>query len=191
MITSIEGTLAGSGVDWVDVSVGGVTLRVNVPPSALEGLGRTGDRLRLFTSLQMREDSLALYGFPTDEARSAFEALIGVNGVGPRLALNVLSSLTTESLSLAIAAGDAGVFKRVPGVGAKTAGRIVLELKGKLDLVLPPAPGAIGHEEVVYALTALGYSVSEATAAVSSLPPGDSRSLEDTVRLCLLRMGSR
>lgn len=191
MITSIEGAISSKGVDWADVSLGGVTLRVNVPPSAVDGLGGNGDRVRLFTSLQVREDSLTLYGFPTVEARSAFEALIGVNGVGPRLALNVLSGLSVDSLSLAIAAGDAGAFKRVAGVGAKTAGRIVLELKGKLAQVFAPVGEATGQEEVLQALTALGYSVSEATAAISSLPTGDSRSLEDKIRLCLQRMGER
>ncbi len=191
MITAVEGTLAATGTDWVDVAIGGVTLRAHVPQSAIERLGREGDPVRLFTSLQMREDSLTLFGFPTLEARSAFESLVGVNGVGPRVALNVLSSLTAESLSLAIAAGDVDAFKGVQGVGTKTANRIVLELKGKLDSVLTPTPGAEGDGEVVKALTALGYTASEAMTAVSSLPPGDSLTLEEKVRLCLQRLGDR
>ena len=191
MITAIEGTLASSGMDWVDVAIGGVTLRANVPESAVERLGIPGDNVRLFTSLQMREDSLTLFGFQTLEARSAFESLVGVNGVGPRVALNVLSGLTAESLSLAIATGDVDAFKGIHGVGTKTANRIVLELKGKLDIALAPASGDEGDGEVVRALTALGYTASEAVTAVSSLPPGDSLTLEEKVRLCLQRLGDR
>lgn len=191
MITSIEGTLAGFGIDWVDVTVGGVTLRASVPQLLAQRLGQTGDKVRLFTSLQIREDSMALFGFPSEEARSAFELLITVNGVGPRVALSVLSSLTPDALSLAVAAGDGDAFRGVPGVGKKTAQRIVLELKGKLEGEMAPAPGAGGDGDVVKALTSLGYSLSEAMVAVSSLPPGDSISLEEKVRLCLRRMGDR
>jgi len=191
VITSIEGTLAGWGIEWVDVAVGGVTLRTNVPQSAIAGLGRLGDQVRLLTSLQMREDSLTLYGFPTEEARSAFGALVGVNGVGPRLALNILSSLSPEALALAIGSGDADAFKGVPGVGKKIANRIVLELSGKLEIALSPSADGLGDGEVVKALTALGYASSEAMEALSSLPPGGELSLEEKVRLCLQRMGSR
>ena len=191
MITSIEGTLAGSGVDWVDIAIGGITIRVHVPSSAVEGFGSPGGRLWLLTSLQVREDSLTLFGFPTEEARSAFEMLIGVNGVGPRVALGVLSYLSPEALALAVATGDAGVFRGVHGVGTKTANRIVLELKGKLDEELASVSYGGGDEEVVNALTALGWTLSEAMAAVSSLPKEDSMSVEDKVRLCLQRAGSR
>ena len=193
MITSIEGLLAGAGLDWVDIAVGGVTLRVNIPQSAASTLGGKGDRVRLFTALQFRtrEDSLTLYGFPTAEARSAFEALIAVIGVGPRVALSILSGLSPESLALAVARGDADALKGIHGVGTRTANRIVLELKGKLDIELAATPASSVDGEVVAALTALGYGVSEAMEAVSSLPPGDSTSLEEKVRLCLKRMGSR
>ena len=183
--------MAGSGVEWADIAVGGVTLRVNVPQTALEGLGIPGDRVRVFTSLQVREDSLTLYGFPTEESRVAFEALIGVNGVGPRLALSVLSNLTPDSLAMAVSGGDPDVFKGVPGVGTKTANRIVLELKGKLDWEAVSLPEAGGNGELVSALTALGYTVSEVMAAVSSLPSGNSLTLEERVRLCLQQIGSR
>ena len=190
MITSVEGTLAGWGIEWVDVAVGGVTLRANVPQSAIAGLGRLGDRVRLLTSLQMREDSLTLYGFPTEEARSAFGALVGVNGVGPRLALSILSSLSPEALVLAIGSGDADAFKGAPGVGKKIANRIILELSGKLDIELGSTADGQGDGEVVKALTALGYAPSEAMEALSSLPPGSELSFEEKVRLCLQRMGS-
>jgi Holliday junction DNA helicase RuvA len=191
VLTAIEGTLTGFGVERVDVAVGGVTFRVNVPQSAIERLGRLGDQVRLLTYLQVREDSLTLYGFPNEEARLAFEALVGVNGVGPKLALSVLSSLSPEALALAIGSGDSEAIRGVPGVGKKTANRIVLELSGKLDISLALTADGQGDGEVVKALTALGYAASEAMEALSTLPPDNSLSLEEKVRLCLQRMGSR
>ena len=189
MITSIEGKLAGSGADWVDVNLGGITVRASVPDSAVDGMGASGDRVRLFTSLQTREDSLTLYGFRTAEERSAFEALIQVNGVGPRVALNVLSSMTPESLAVAVAAGDIESFKRVSGVGTRTGNRIVLELKGKLDAELRIAAGGPTDDDLMQALTALGYSASEVAEAAASLPVGADLSLEERVRLCIQRLG--
>ena len=190
LISSIEGTLEASGPDWADVSVAGVTFRVSIPASAVEQLGPIGERCRLFTSLQVREDSLALYGFPTEEYRLAFEMLLAISGVGPRVALSVLSRLSPETLAGAVISADTDTFVGVPGVGKKTASRIVLELKGKLkeDWALAPASGANG--EVIDALTSLGYTLSEAREAVSSLPSGDSMSLEDRVMMALQRMGS-
>ncbi len=189
MITSIEGKLAGLGGGWVDVNLGAVTLRASVPDSSIDSLGSPGDRVRLFTSLQTREDSLTLYGFPTGEERSAFEALIQVNGVGPRVALSVLSSMSPDSLALAVAAGDIDSLKGVSGVGTRTANRIVLELKGKLDAELRIAAGGPADDDLVQALTALGYSVSEVTDAVASLPAGADLSLEERVRLCIQHLG--
>lgn len=189
LISCIRGTLEGIGPDWVDVSVGSVTLRLSVPASAVEHLGKTGDAVRLYTSLQVRQDSLTLYGFPTEEARLAFDALVGISGVGPRLALSVLSQFTPESLASAVSAADVGVFSGVPGVGKKTASRIVLELKGKLDGEWA-VPAAAGGAEVIEALGALGYTVAEARDAVSKLPPGDAMSVEEKVRQALQRMGS-
>ena len=175
----------------VDVVVGGVTLRAYVPQSAIAGLGRLGDRVRLLTSLQMREDSLTLYGFPTKEALLAFGALVGVNGVGPRLALSILSSLSPEALALAIGSGDTDAFKGVPGVGKKIANRIVLELKGVLDTDLATAATVDGDGELVQALTALGYTLSETMTAISALPADGSMTLEEKVRFCLQQMGTR
>jgi len=189
LITSIEGKLAGSGSGWVDVNLGAVTLRASVPDSAIDSLGSPGDRVRLFTSLQTREDSLTLYGFPSAEERSAFEALILVNGVGPRVALSVLSTMSPDSLALAVAAADVDAFKGVSGVGTRTANRIVLELKGKLDTELRIAAGGPADDDLLQALTALDYSASEVAEAAASLPPGSDLSLEDRVRLCILHLG--
>jgi len=190
VITSVEGTLAGAGPDWVGLVVGPVTLRVSVPHSAVEGLGRRGDLVTLFTDLQVKDDGITLFGFPTEAARSAFQALIGVGGVGPRGALSVLSSLTPDALALAVSAGDPDAFKGVHGVGTKTANRIVLELKGKLDWGRVPVAGTTDDGDLVDALTALGMSVPEAMAAASSMSPGNSMSLEEKVRLTLHGMAS-
>ena len=191
MITAIKGELEVLGVDWADLSVGGVTLRIYLPASDVDQLGRPGDRVRLFTSLQVREDSLTLYGFINAEARLAFEALIGISGVGPRVAVSILSTLATDSLALAVASGDTDAFVGVPGVGKKIASRIVLELKGKLAEDWAVAPGMPGAGDVLQALTALGYSLTEARAAIAGLPPGDSQPLEERVRQALQRIGSR
>ncbi len=186
MITGLEGALAAVGPDWADVSIGGVTIRASIPESASGALGATGERVRLFTSLQVRDDSLTLYGFPTEDARTAFEALIAVNGIGPRLALSILSTMATDALALAIDSADPGAFKGVSGVGTKTANRIVLELKGKLDWqpVAVSRPAA-GHSDLVDALTALGYTVQEAAAAATALPEDVPDSLEERLRIAL------
>ena len=189
LITSINGNLEGVGPDWADVSVGGVTFRVNVPANLVDRLGKIGDRVRLFTSLQMRADSLTLYGFTAEDARRAFEVLLGINGVGPKVALSVLSRFTADTLAVAVAAGDTDAFGGVPGVGKKTASRIVLELKGKLDGGLLIQAEAMGDVDIVEALTALGYTAYEAREAAASLAPGNSAPLEDRVRLALQRMG--
>ena len=189
MISSIQGTLEAIGPDWVDVSVGGVTLRVNVPGSMVDQLGPRGSGVRMFTHLQVREDSLTLFGFVTEEARLTFETLLGINGVGPRLALAVLSRFAPDSLAAAVDSEDTDALSSVPGVGKKTASRILLELRGKLSL---DWAGAASPErrELVDALTALGYTTSEAQTAASSVPSEDSMSLEDRLRMALQRMGA-
>lgn len=191
MITSIEGSVSATGIDWIDVAVGGVTLRAHVPQSAVETLGKTGDPVRLFTYLQSKDDGLTLFGFLTEDTRSAFEVLISVNGVGPRSALSVLSSLSPEALAAAVASGDTDAFKGVHGIGAKTAGRIVLDLSGKLEAAPSAGPLTNDRGDIVDALTALGYTLAEARLAVASLPPDGGASLEDQVRLSILRIGEQ
>ena len=189
LISSIQGTLERLGPDWADVSVGGVTFRVCVPSSAVDQLGRLGDQTRLFTSLQVREDSLTLYGFPTEDARIAFDVLIGISGVGPRLAVSVLSRVSPESLAVAVANSDVDAFIAVPGVGKKTASRIVLELKGKLEGDWAVVSRGTGSDEVIDALNALGYSLAEARDAVSRLGAGNGASVEERVREALGHLG--
>ncbi len=186
MITTIEGRLSEVGVDWVDVIVGGgVGLRVSVPTALIERVGVVGDIVKLHTSLQVKEDSLDLYGFPAPEGRKTFEALLGVNGVGPRVALSILSRLTPEQLAVAVASQDASVFKGVSGVGARIAERIILELKGKLTTEITTSATTSTESEVIEALTALGYSTTEVSAAVNAIPIEDELSFEEKLRIAL------
>ncbi len=189
LISSIKGILERTGPDWVDITVGGITYRLNVALPTVNSLGELGDSVHLFAALHVRENSLALYGFHTEELRLAFEALIGINGVGPRLALSVLSRFTTESLADAVNTGNTEAFSGVTGVGKKMASRIVLELRGKFgdDWIV----GSINNlqTDLIEALTALGYSTAEARQATSSLSEDESLSFDDQLRQALKRIG--
>ena len=161
---------------------------MNVPPSFVENVGGVGERVNLFTSLQVKEDSLTLYGFPSSDGRLAFEALLGVNGVGPRLALSILSVLTPENLAFAVANEDTDIIKGVPGVGKRIAERIVMELQGKLQIEMTAAPATRSDRELLDALTALGYSASEVMEAVAGIPSDDSIEFEEKLRLAFERL---
>ena len=191
MITSLSGTLSTAGLDWVEVTVGGVGLRVNVPASLIDQVGQVGDGVKLFTSLQVKEDSLTLFGFPSSDGRQAFEALLGVNGVGPRLALSILSRMAPENLALAVATEDPAEFKGVPGVGTRIAQRIVMELKGKLEIEMTAAPTARPDAELTEALAPLGYTMSEVMEAAASLPRDKPLKFEEKVRLVLDYLGGQ
>jgi len=190
MITSIEGRRVASGVDWIDIAVGPVTLRVRVPQPAAAELGRVDSTIRLHTYLMSKEDGITLFGFPTEDERTAFELLIGVTGIGPRLALAVLSRMSPEALSLAVASGDTATFKGIPGVGARTAARILVDMKGKLDTRVTVSPVAQHDVEVVEALTALGYTIGEARDAVSTLPPDSDMAFEERIRISIQRIAT-
>lgn len=196
MIGSLRGTLAFAGLDHLLVEVGGVGYLVHVPRPLLGNSGPLGAELLLYTTLVVREDALTLYGFVTIEQRDFFETLLGVTGIGPKVALNLLSAATPDELRFAIAGGDVARLVRVPGLGKKTAERLVLELKGKIDLKgLPVAPGTgvpaviAVNTELTELLISLGYSATEATAAVASLPADAPTDLEDRLRLALRFFG--
>lgn len=194
MISSLRGTLLRTTAEYVIVEVGGVGFKVFVPTSTLATLGSSGDRITLHTHLHIREDNLSLFGFSTEEELSTFELLIGVSGVGPKVALAVLSASSTDSLRMAIATGNAEMLRRIPGVGAKTAGRIILELKGKIDTTaLSPreADGFVGDAEVYSGLVNLGYSPAEAQAAVRSLPPDGGSTIEERIVAALRYFAER
>ena len=168
LVTSISGTLQRTGEDWAEISMGGITLRISIPGTAIDSVGRIGQTVTLYTSLQVREDSLSMYGFPTEDERRTFETLLNISGIGPRLALAMLGRFSPISLSQAVEAGDTRALSTVPGVGRRTASRIVLELKGKLELDFGRSDAAAGVDsDLADALTALGYRYTEAREAIA------------------------
>ncbi len=191
MITSISGTLTTVGLDWVEVTIGGVGLHVNVPASLIEQVGQVGNTAKLFTSLQVKENSLTLYGFPTSDGRQAFETLLTVNGVGPGLALAILSKMAPEILAMAVATEDAAEFKAVPGVGSRIAQRIVMELKDKLEVEMTGESAGPADADLIEALTPLGYTRAEVMEAAASLPRDEPLDFEDKVRLALQFLASQ
>ncbi len=192
MIATLEGKIEHKGSDHIVVGVGGVGFRVRVPLSTLSGVGDVGDRVKLHTHLHVRENELALYGCETAEELELFELLLTVSGIGPRSALLMLSKLTPEMLSNAIANKNLDVLSTVPGIGKKTAERIVLDLKGKVKVV--SEAGAVVPSQVdqdaIAALTALGYSVGEAQTALRYLTPEEQKlSIEEKILTALRYMG--
>ena len=195
MIASVRGTLLQTAPDHIVVEVGGVGLLIYAPRQVLGAVGAIGDLVLLYTNLQVREDSLTLYGFATTDQRQLFETLLGVTGIGPKVALSLLGSGTPDELRSAIAAGDVARLSRTPGIGKKTAERLVLELKGKIDLrnVVAPAgatPAVMAaNAELAEMLTSLGFSAAEANAAILALPADAPAELEERLRLTLRYFG--
>ncbi|MCL5265229.1 MAG: Holliday junction branch migration protein RuvA [Chloroflexi bacterium] len=184
MISSVRGTILQKTSEYVVVDVGGIGFKVFVTSTTLGALGAVGDTATLMTHMYVREDNLSLYGFATDEERRMFELLLGVSGVGPKMAIGILSTAALDSLRVAIASGSTDTLTRVPGIGAKLAGRIVLELKGKIDprSVAGREPELVATDpDVLAALTNLGYSVVEAQSAIRSLPTDASISTEEKI----------
>jgi len=187
MIASLTGKVAQIDEEGIVIEVGGVGLLVQVPAPLRDDL-RRGETVTVYTYLAVRQDALALYGFETVEAREFFTMLIGVNGVGPRLGLAMLSTLNTDAIRRAVFSEQAEMFSRVPGVGKKTAEKILFFLKDKITAVEGLEPLAAASEvdtEVVDALTALGYSVVEAQAALQSIPKYAPDDVETRLRLAL------
>ena len=170
MIGRLTGTLAEKAPPQVLVDVGGVAYEVDVPMSTFYNLPAVGERLTLLTHLVVREDAQLLYGFGSADERTTFRQLIRISGIGARTALSVLSGLSVADLAQSIALQDAGRLTRIPGIGKKTAERLLLELKGKLAEVSAPAQER--PSDVVNALLALGYSEKEAHSAIKGLAPG-------------------
>jgi Holliday junction DNA helicase RuvA len=177
MIGRIAGTLLEKNPPEVLVEAGGVGYEIDVPMSSFYNLPALGERVTLLTHLVVREDAHQLYGFLTAAERQAFRQLIRISGVGSRTALAVLSGMSVGELAQAVALQESGRLTKVPGIGKKTAERLLLELKGRLG----PAPegagsgsaaAAAGSADVLRALVALGYSEKEAAAAVRQLPAG-------------------
>ncbi len=172
MIGRLSGKLVSKNPPQVLLDVAGVGYDVDVPMSTFYSLPATGEPVTLHTHLLVREDAHVLYGFATLEERSAFRKLIRISGVGARTALSVLSGLSVAELAQAVALQDTARLTRIPGIGKKTAERLLLELKGKLADALPAGAKSGGEDDVLNALLGLGYSEKEALAAVKGLPTG-------------------
>jgi len=187
MIGRIQGVLVEKNPPQVVVTAGGVGYEIDVPMSTFYHLPRTGEEVSLLTHLVVREDAHLLFGFLTAGERSAFRQLLKISGVGPKVALSVLSGLSVEDLSVAVASQDAARLTRIPGIGKKTAERLVLELRDKLPVTAKSAvvrsETAPASGDVVNALLGLGYNEREAQAAVRQLPA--DLQLTDAIRHAL------
>jgi len=176
MIGRLSGILLEKNPPQILLDVQGVAYEVDVPMSTFYNLPASGERVTLYTQLVVREDAHLLYGFGSENERHAFRQLTKVNGIGPRIALSVLSGLSVAELAHAITMQEPGRLTKVPGIGKKTAERILLELKDKLGAQLTTAVGVNrtppASADVLNALFALGYSEKEAVAAVRALPEG-------------------
>jgi len=192
MIASVQGLVVGIEEDALIVQVGGVGLLVYVP-AQVAAQYQKGDKALLHTYLVVREDSLTLYGFETEHERDFFRLLLGANGVGPRLALSILSSLSVDAIRRAVMNEQADILGQVPGVGKKTAQKIILHLQGKVGAreIFEEAAGLMDIDsEVLEALTALGYSVIEAQTALQSIPRDAPMDVEERLRIALMHFSS-
>jgi holliday junction DNA helicase RuvA len=173
MIGKLTGTLGDKNPPQVLVDCNGVGYEVDVPMSTFYNLPGLGEKVTLLTHLVVREDAQLLYGFGSAGEREAFRQLIRISGVGPRTALSVLSGMSVADIAQAVTAQDAGRLVKVPGIGKKTAERLLLELKGKFGADLgagAAAPGSDAQADILQALVALGYSDKEAAASLKALP---------------------
>ena len=187
MIATLRGEVSQIEDNAIILEVGGVGMRVFVPATLRTRL-KAGETEFLFTHLIVREDSLTLYGFESQADRELFTTLLGVDGVGPKVALSVLSTMTLDAVQRAVFADEAELLSRVPGVGKKTAQKMALHLKDKLkptDALAKVAAMSDKDSEVLAALTSLGYSIVEAQAAIQSIAKDAPDDVEDRLRLAL------
>lgn len=191
MISSLLGELQQKEDNTLVIAVGGVGLRVSVPKGLADKL-TVGDKVFVHTHLIVRENDLSLYGFESAEDRKLFTTLLGVDGVGPKVALSVLSTLTIDAIQRAIFSDEPDLLSRVPGVGKKTAQKMALYLKDRLkpaDALARVASMSDADSEVLAALTALGYSVIEAQSAIQSISKDAPQDVEERLRLALQNLG--
>lgn len=202
MIAFIQGELCEVGQDTIIVACQGIGYEIQVPVSVAQSLPDPGNRVKIYTYTYVREDALGLFGFLTKDDLTVFKLLITVNGVGPKAALAILSSMTADELRFAILAEDAKAISKAPGIGPKTAKRMIIELKDKLDLESmidnhgdssTYAPGnaeaaASVRDEVIMALTALGYSNTEAVRAIRAVSGADEMDSETLLKQALKKI---
>ncbi|HEU6454980.1 MAG TPA: Holliday junction branch migration protein RuvA [Roseateles sp.] len=188
MIGRLSGVIAEKTPPQVVIDVAGVGYEVDVPMSTFFNLGQLGERAMLLTHLVVREDAHQLFGFLTHEERGTFRQLIKISGIGPKMALGLLSGLSVAELAQAVSRQETGRLTKVPGIGKKTAERLLLELKGKLgpDLSLPATVASDAQADILQALVALGYSEKDAAAALKALPPDVG--VSEGIKLALKRL---
>ena len=201
MISYIKGPLTEIRGDMIVIEAGPVGLEVRVPLSLLDELPKVGEEVKIYTYFQVREDSMSLHGFLSRQDREMFQQLLGVNGVGPKGALGILSALRPDDLRLAILSGDAKAISRAPGIGVKTAQRVILDLKDKVsadDILSSVAEdgessgdiswqgsGGDAVKEAIQALVALGYTNAEAARAVRRTEVTDTMTAEEILKASL------
>ncbi|SHO50298.1 Holliday junction branch migration protein RuvA [Anaerocolumna xylanovorans] len=203
MIAYVKGELILVSEEGVVVETGGLGYDIKMPLSSLSNLPRIGSTITVYTYLYVREDNIGLFGFLTKEDLSIFKLLITVNGIGPKGALGILSSITPDDLRFAVLSEDVKTIAKAPGIGTKTAGKLILELKDKLKLsdafeerlsknieggLTPRGEGNILYEvrrEAIEALTALGYSAAEAAKTVGAVEIKEDMTVEDVLKLSL------
>ena len=184
MIASVSGTVQKIEAGSLVVAVGGVGVRVFVPRTVLENVGSVGRSIGLYTHLQVREDDLALFGFESEDDLELFEVLLSVQGVGPKVALAILGALSPELLKSAIMREETAVLQRVPGMGKKTAERIMFQLRDKLDVGGSAATLPLVSDvdaDVIDILTSLGFSIIEAQTALQHVPR-EVRAMDERVQ---------
>ena len=194
MIYSINGLLEQVNNDSIVVKAGWISLTMFVPGSTIKKLEAIGKNVTLFTHLYFREDNIALYGFASEGELKLFQKLIGIGGVGPRVALGLLSAFEPEQLVSAIVSNNVDLINQAPGVGKKTAARIILELKPKLekeDIGVFTATLSEANADLISALTGLGYSIREASQVVSSIPDSKDLSLEERIKIALQNLAAK
>lgn len=191
MIATLEGKLVHNTTEHLILEIGGVGIEVVAPFSTIEKLH--SERVFLFTRLVVREDSLTLYGFATTSERELFDIFLKISGIGPKLAVSILSVLSVDNIRSAVRNERPEIISRVPGIGKKTAQKIILELQDKIpsDLdILPADAEDDSTAEVMNALTSLGYSVVEAQTAIQSIPANAPEGLEERVIIALQHLGA-
>jgi holliday junction DNA helicase RuvA len=188
MISFLEGVIAEKLGDRVLLAVNGIGYELWVPAQTLGRLPPAGRKVKVFTRLQVREEALVLYGFSSVDERGLFDHLVTVSGVGPKMALAILSVLSPDALRRAISSGDADAISLAPGVGKKLANRIIVDLKDRVGAG-GDAPVSGPMAEVREALVALGLSGQEAREAIASIPPDGDRPVEELLRLALQGAG--
>jgi Holliday junction DNA helicase RuvA len=192
MIASLEGIVDAVSKDSMIVNVNGIGFKVSVTTSVLSELGVIGREVKLYTHFHVREDDMSLFGFSSVDEMKLFETLISVSGLGPKTGMAMLSAMSADQVAMAIASGSVEMLTTIPGIGKKTADRLILELKDKVGGVMISSPtgrAAQENADVVSALVSLGYSVQETTKAVNALPSGKKLMLAEKVKLALQYLG--